>query len=278
MNLAVTHKTTYQYQSLVSLRPHIFRLRPRCDGASRLVDFELLIEPKPVLLSHCLDAEGNSVAHAWFEGATTRLEITSKFEIETLRSNPFDYLLDRAAQTFPFAYPQDINQHLAGYCARNGSDGAVMEFAGEIADASGWRTLEFLTTLNARIHSTCATIIRAKGGPQSAEVTLQQRRGSCRDLAVLFIEACRVFGIAARFVSGYQKWGKDPASRCMHAWPEVFLPGGGWRGYDPTHALAVSDLHVAVAACREPYGAAPISGAFCGTGVSSTMEACVEIV
>jgi transglutaminase-like putative cysteine protease len=101
-------------------------------------------------------------------------------------------------------------------------------------------------------------------------------------LAVLFIEACRAFGIAARLVSGYQKYGTqkygtDPARRHMHAWPEVFLPGGGWLGYDPTHGLVVADLHVAVAACWQPVGAAPISGAFCSNGASSTMDVHVEI-
>ena len=278
MKLFITHKTAYVYQTAVSLGSHVFRLQPRGDGAVRLIDFGIELEPKPARLSPCLDAEGNAVIHAWFQGSTERFTVTSRFEVETLRTNPFDYLLDHSAVTFPFAYPPDLQNSLAAYCSRRNSNGAVLEFAGELAEESQWRTLDFLTTLNTRIHATCPRIIREKGGPQSPEITLQQRRGSCRDLAVLFMEACRAFGIAARFVSGYQKYGADPSRRYMHAWPEVFLPGGGWRGYDPTHGLAVADLHVAVAACREPAGAAPISGAFCGDGASSTMEARVEIV
>jgi transglutaminase-like putative cysteine protease len=277
MKLAVTHTTAYAYGKAVSLRPHIFRLQPRCDGALRLLDFEIQIEPQPGVLSHCLDAEGNSVTHAWFEGTTARFTVKSRFEVETLRSNPFDYLLDDSALIFPFAYPSDVQARIAAYCLKRNGEGAVLNFAGELAEESKWCTLDFLTALNTRIHATCRLIIREKGGPQSPEMTLEQRRGSCRDLAVLFMEACRVFGLAARFVSGYQKYGADPARRHMHAWPEVFLPGGGWRGYDPTHGLAVADLHVAVAACRDPAGAAPISGGFDGNGVSSTMEARVEI-
>ncbi|HEY5893737.1 MAG TPA: transglutaminase family protein, partial [Chthoniobacterales bacterium] len=266
MNLAVTHTTSYGYSTPVSLRPHVFRLRPRCDGAVRLLDWKLEIEPKPATLADCLDAEGNSVTHGWFTGITNRLTITSKFEVETLRTNPFDYLLASSAQRFPFPYPGG----LACYCSPLESDDTVLNFAGGIAEAVTWRTLDFLTALNDTIHTTCPRIIREKGGPRSPGVTLRERKGSCRDLAVLFIEACRAFGIAARFVSGYHKYGTDPARRHMHAWPEVYLPGGGWRGYDPTHGLAVADLHIPVASCWQPVGAAPISGAFCSNGASST--------
>jgi transglutaminase-like putative cysteine protease len=277
MNLVVTHTTAYGYSTPVSLRPHIFRLRPRGDPALRLLDYHLEIEPKPVSLADCLDAEGNSVTHAWFAGATDHLTITSKFEAETLRENPFDYLLASSAQTFPFTYPGDLPGSLAGYRSRAEGAEALLNFAGEIAEKTGWRTLDFLSALNNTINTVCSAVIRERGGPQSPEVTLREKKGSCRDLAVLFIEACRTFGIAARFVSGYQKYGGDPARRHMHAWPEVFLPGGGWRGYDPTHGLAVADLHVAVASCWQPPGAAPISGAFCSSGASSTMDARVEI-
>lgn len=277
MKLEVTHTTRYAYEHPVTLRPHVFRLRPRCDGALDLIEFEFEIDPKPSALTHCLDPEGNSVTNAWFEGATDHLHVSSRFEVETLRGNPFDYLLEPAAQTLPVAYPEALDRSLAAHCRRAGSNGAVADFANAIAKDSGWRTLEFLTALNTRLYETIPRTIREKGAPQPPELTLSLRKGSCRDLAVLFIDACRVLGIAARFVSGYQKYGANPERRYMHAWPEVFLPGGGWRGYDPTHGLAVADLHVAVAASREPAGAAPIGGAFCGAGVSSTMEARVEI-
>ena len=247
------------------------------DPALRLLDYNLKIEPKPVSLADCLDAEGNSVTHTWFTGVTDRLTITSKFEVETLRTNPFDYLLVSSAQTFPFTYPRDLPGGLACYRSPLEGTETVLNFAGEIAEKVGWRTLDFLTALNNTINTVCSRVIREKGGPRAPEVTLRERKGSCRDLAVLFIEACRTFGIAARFVSGYQRHGSDPARRYMHAWPEVFLPGGGWRGYDPTHGLAVTDLHVAVASCWQPLGAPPISGAFCSSGASSTMDVHIEI-
>jgi transglutaminase-like putative cysteine protease len=274
MNLTVTHTTDYQYSTPASLGPHVFRLRPRCDGALRLLDFNLAIEPKPAMLADCLDAEGNTVTHACFTGLTERLTITSRFQVETLRTNPFDYLLDHRAETMPFAYPSELEPSLACYCSRGHNDDVVLKFACAIAKNAGWRTSDFLLALNASIHEICAKIIREKGAPQPAEETLRERRGSCRDFTVLFIEACRSVGIASRFVSGYQKWDSEPSGfRYMHAWPEVFLPGGGWRGYDPSQGLAVADSHVPVAACRESSGAAPISGAFGPPGVSSTMQA-----
>ncbi|MBV9488781.1 MAG: transglutaminase family protein, partial [Verrucomicrobia bacterium] len=133
-------------------------------------------------------------------------------------------------------------------------------------------------TLNGRIHDEFPRIIREEGAPNSPEVTLKLRTGSCRDVAVLFVETCREAGIAARFVSGYQKGDPDrEARRYMHAWAEVFLPGGGWRGYDPTHGLATADHHVAVAATRRPRDATPIQGAFQGAGAESKMDAHVTI-
>jgi len=278
MNLAVKHATAYTYSMPVSLGLHVIRLRPRCDGTLRLVDFRLEIEPKPVLLAPCLDAEGNAVTHVWFSGPTERLTITSQFQVETLRTNPFDYLLDPRAETLPFAYPRDLEPGLACFCARAENNDAVLKFACEIAETAKWRTSDFLAILNTSIHAMCAKITREKGGPQPPETTLRERQGSCRDVAVLFIAACRAFGIAARFVSGYQKSVSEPCGpRYMHAWPEVYLPGGGWRGYDPSQGLAVADSHVPVAASREPFAATPISGPFGPAGVSSTMQVQLEI-
>jgi len=278
MRIAVNHSTTYTYSDVVRLQPHVFRLRPRSEGALRLLQFALRIEPSPIRFSEYIDLEGNCVGHAWFDGFTDRLYVESSFEIETERLNAFDYLLEPDAQTLPLRYPKDLESRVAPYCSREANHNDVDEFACRIADLAQGRTLEFLQVLGAQVHKECQRIVREEGPPQPAAITLRQRRGSCRDLAVLFMDACRVFNIGARFVSGYQRHGRDPKRRYMHAWAEVYLPGGGWRGYDPTHAVAVADAHVAVAASREPVGASPIEGAFVDAQVSSTMKACVKIL
>ncbi len=239
--------------------------------------FDIRIEPQPSAISQCFDLEGNTVTHAWFDGKTERLRVTSQSEVETLRTNAFDFLLDPSALTLPLRYTGGLERLLAPYSLRAESDDHIGKYAQEIACESSGYTLDFLDRLNRRLHETCSHIIRETGMPQAPAFTLKQRLGSCRDLAVLFIDACRAVGLAARFVSGYRRYGRDPTKRYMHAWAEVFLPGGGWRGYDPTLGGPVADLHVAVAASYEPAGAAPIQGAFFGESVSSRMEVRVQI-
>jgi transglutaminase-like putative cysteine protease len=277
MRISITHSTTYTYAKPVMLASHVIRLRPRCDGALWLTHFDIRIQPQPSLLSQCFDLEGNTVSHAWFDGKTDRLHVTSRTEVETLRTNASDYLLDPQTSRLPPRYSAGLEGLLASYRLRAESDGQVDQFAEEIADEAGGNTLDFLDGLSRRLYETCSRIIRETGKPQEPAFTLQQRQGSCRDLTVLFIDACRAVGIAARFVSGYRRYGRDPAKRYMHAWPEVFLPGGGWRGYDPTQSALVTDLHVAVAASHEPAGAAPIQGAYFGESVPSKMEAWLQI-
>jgi transglutaminase-like putative cysteine protease len=278
MNFTVKHTSRYSYSKPVSLQPHIIRLRPRCDGTVWLVRFETEIEPSPMTLSACLDIEGNSVLHAWFRDATTQLLIQTSFEVETSRSNPFDYLLASAAETLPIQYDEELSRSLAGYLLRLDHADTVAKFARSIADAAGGRTLDFLNALNSEIYNSCPISIRETGAPYPPAYTLEHRHGSCRDVAVLFIDACRAVGIAARFVSGYRHGSVGLQRRYMHAWAEVYLPGGGWRGYDPTHDMAINDEYVAVAASREPLGATPIEGGFRGTGATSTLEAQVEFL
>jgi transglutaminase-like putative cysteine protease len=122
----------------------------------------------------------------------------------------------------------------------------------------------FLTNLNWYLYESFGHTIRGEGPAHPPEVTLRERQGTCRDLAVLFCAACRLVGIAARFVSGYEREAATQPQAYMHAWAEAYLPGGGWRGYDPTQGLAVSKSHVAVAAAADPSLAAPITGTYRG--------------
>jgi len=277
MNLTVKHTSRYTYSKPVTLLPHIIRLRPRCDGTVRLVRFEAQIEPQPLTLSACLDLEGNSVIHAWFRDSTTHLTIRTSFEVETGRVNPFDYLLAAAAENLPIHYGGEMAGAQNRYLLRADNEDSVATFARSIAASAGGRTLAFLDALNGEIYNSCPISIREEGAPFPPAHTLEHRQGSCRDVAMLFVDACRAMGIAARFVSGYRQGSIGLQRRYMHAWPEVYLPGGGWRGYDPTHGMAVADEYVAVAASYEPPGATPIEGGFRGTGALSTLEAHIEL-
>jgi transglutaminase-like putative cysteine protease len=277
MVIEVTHTTTYTYSQPVFLEPHILRLRPRCDGTQRLLDFELKIEPQPAGWSDSSDSEGNAATHVWFVGATQLFTITSSFTLRTLRSNPFDFIMiDPAVEHVPLTYASEVAPSLAPYCVRSEGDTSVAQFARTIADEAEGKTLSFLTMLSRHTPEFCEHTVREEGDPQPAQVTLAQRKGSCRDLAVLFIEACRALGIAARFVSGYRE-GSEAQKTRLHAWAEVYLPGGGWRGYDPTSGLAVADRHVAVATGRTPLLAAPVTGSFRGTGASLDMQVDIQV-
>lgn len=260
MRISVVHSTVYRYQKPVHPEPHTFRLRPRDDAAQRLVRFALEISPSPAGMNECLDQDGNVVTEAWFTGPLTELAARSSFEVETRRENPFDYLPHVPAA----AYPEPLRSALAPYLEAENPAGPVSGFAGAVAEAGGRDTLPFLTALNQRIFEAFRHVTRDDGPAHPPEITLRESEGTCRDLAVLFCSACRTMGIAARFVSGYEREAALQERADMHAWAEVYLPGGGWRGYDPSQGLAVATSHVAVAAAADPRLAAPISGLYRG--------------
>jgi len=277
MRISVRHATIYRYEDAVHPEPHTFRLRPREDGTQRLLHYELEISPAPAGSAECLDQDGNVVREAWFKTPVPQLAVKSSFEIETLRNNPFDFMLaDPDLAGLPLEYKEPLRTALAPYLGRSKGSEGVREFARPVADATGWRTIAFLTALNRELFDSVAHVVRDAGPPYPPEKTLERREGSCRDLAVLFCAVCRSMGIPARFVSGYEREAAFQERAYMHAWAEVYLAGGGWRGYDPSQGLAVADRHVAVAAAADPRLAAPITGSYRGAA-RSKMEFTIEM-
>lgn len=265
------HLTRYTYSGPVFLEPLTVRLRPRDDAAQRLLRFEALVSPAPAGTSETTDVEGNSALRVWFEGTTQELEIRTAFAVRTMRANPFDYVVrDPTALSVPPRYSEDTSDALAHYLHWSG-DPDVEAFARDVLASTDGRAVSFLDELTGRIGGSFTQVLRTSGDPRTPGATLAAQLGACRDLTVLFMDACRSLGIAARFVSGYQEAGGD-VERELHAWAEVYLPVAGWRGYDPSAGLAVADHHVAVASGPAPRDAAPTSGTFRGTGIRSTLE------
>jgi transglutaminase-like putative cysteine protease len=260
----ISHTTTYTYSQPVFLKPHFLRLRPRCDSWQKLHSFSLLVEPEPVQVSHYTDLDGNAIAQIWFQRATEHLKLQVTTQVETYRTNPFDYLLEPWATQLPIDYPSSLLSQLQSYrqSYEMGSDGAIAQLAQELYQDVRGETVPFLTALNLHLYKTCEQIIRETGDCWPAGVTLRQKRGSCRDVTVLFMEVCRAVGLAARFVSGYQEGDPNAEQLDLHAWAEVYLPGGGWRGYDPIQGLVVADRHVALVASALPRYTAPVVGNF----------------
>jgi transglutaminase-like putative cysteine protease len=279
MRYQISHTTTYTYSESVRLQPHLIRLQPRSDSWQTLHTFSLLVTPAAVQQSHFTDLDGNPLVKVWFEPTlqTQSLQVQILAQVETHKANPFDYLLEPWALQLPIDYPTSLWWRLQPYLqgAQTGSaniDPIAVQLAQELWLEVSGDTIQFLSLLNQRIYKECTQIIRETGVPQLPGITWSTKSGSCRDYAVLFMEVCRSLGLATRFVSGYQEGDPDSSDRHLHAWAEVYLPGAGWRGYDPTHGLVVSDRHIALAASAISQCAAPISGAITPGSVRSQLD------
>ncbi len=276
MLFTIRHKTNYRYSCRVSFDPHLLRFHPRDDGAQRIIDHKLEITPRPAGQNDHIDLEGNRVTQVWFEQGADSLDIEVVMQVETLRLNAFDYILMPEATVLPINHQHD-DICARAYLERIEASDAVTAYAAELSLAVNRDTLSFLTNLNRRLFSEFTHIHREFGAPQSPAFTLESRRGACRDLATLFVDCCRSEGIAARFASGYQKGNLQSTRRHLHAWPEVYLPGAGWRGFDPTHGIAITDTHVTIAAAAHARDTMPVSGIFHGKGAVSTLDYAIDI-
>jgi len=267
--LRIQHLTRYQYAETVTLLPHSMHLRPRDGHDIRVVSSKLEISPQ-FRIRWKRDVYGNSVAVVTFLQAASELSIASEVVVENYEEQPLDFVLEDYARFYPFAYDASEQIDLAPYISPLYPQDQPMLTAW-LADVwergSKLDTIAMLTSLNTRIANGLRYQAREEPGVQSPSQTLSSGKGSCRDFATLFIESCRQFGLASRFISGYAvNETASPWNTATHAWAEVYLPGSGWRGFDPTSGLLVSGDHIAVAVHRHPEAIPPVSGSFVGTG------------
>ena len=268
----ILHRTYYNFSGAVSLGPHHLRLRPREDYDLHIESSTLTITPQATLLWH-RDVEGNSVATATFDIPANQLVIESEVIIQQFNEAPLDFLVADYAIAYPFVYQPNDRIMLLPY----------MAFPDEYTKtqltewiARFWRpeepiqTYTLLQRLGTHIHQSFLYRIREEPGVQTAGQTLQYGTGSCRDFALLFMEAARCLGLASRFVSGYLHAPPSSANYgSTHAWAEVYLPGAGWKGFDPTVGVIAGPDHIAVAVARLPESVPPVAGSFVGLPGSS---------
>ncbi|MGL4812300.1 MAG: transglutaminase family protein [Beijerinckiaceae bacterium] len=270
--LTVEHVTTYRYRNAVRLGEHRMMVRPRDSFDQRLLGESLIIEPKPQRLRWILDVFSNCVAIAAFDGETRDLRIESRIELDHTPSSGPEFELDERARTYPFTYDfeevPDLSRAIERlYRDHNGEiDAWTRQFLRKDRPTD---TAQMLMTMTNAIRESFSYERRDEPGVQSPAHTLARRKGSCRDYAVLMMEAARSLGLAARFVSGYlyvPDRDKDHylGGGSTHAWCQIYLPGAGWVEFDPTNGIVGSRDLIRVAVARTPSQAVPISGTYFG--------------
>lgn len=266
--IKIDHTTTYSYNSQVKLGEHVLHLRPREGHDIRIESSGLKISPA-FDIRWRRDVYGNSVAHVWFSEPADTLEIVSTITVEQYEPAVVERLpLTEEAERFPFIYPTMERIDLvpcqtATFGERSDLLGGWVAATYQDGDEIG--TMDLLNALNDRIAKEVSYLVRDEPGVQPPDITLSRGAGSCRDMATLFIEACRRLGLASRFVSGYLVSSAAVADiATTHAWSEIYLPGAGWRGFDSTSGQLVGADHIAVAVHRHPEAIPPVSGTFYG--------------
>jgi transglutaminase-like putative cysteine protease len=269
--LTVRHITTYRYKQPVALGEHRMMLRPRDSYDQKLIEARLDISPEPTELRWVHDVFGNCVVIARFAGRTTELRVDSLIRLDHAPTNALTFHLEEHARTYPFSYGSEEAPDLLRSIERQYLDpGRVVdEWARRFLKRQGpTDTRELLGALTHAIKQRFTYVERLESGIQDPVDTLRLGSGSCRDFALLMIEAVRSLGLAARFVSGYLYTPAGDSGRvgggATHAWVEVYLPGAGWVEFDPTNGIVGNRDLIRVAVARDARNAVPLSGTWTG--------------
>jgi len=283
--LKVSHSTVYRYNEPVGLGEHRMMFRPRESHDLRLIRTHLTITPQPAHLRWLHDPFDNSVAVATFEGTTAELRFESAVTLEHFENTVPEYPLEEYARTYPFRYSDEDFPNLERALAHHYYAASVAEWALQFLDpAETTDTMKILRAMTHGIREQFTYARRVEKGVQSPEKTLQSQQGSCRDFAVLMMEACRSLGIAARFVSGYV-YAPGGSVRsgitgggATHAWMQAYLPGAGWIDFDPTNSIVGNRNLIRVAVAWAPEHVLPLWGTYEGPpGAFAGMEVTVRV-
>jgi len=281
VKIGIRYETVYRYDRAVRFSPHDVRLFPRGDCYVQIARLDFQTKPETTV-RFGRDVFDNIVASCFFEEAAEALELRLEIDVEVAKKNPFDFVLARRAAQMPFAYEEDMASIICAYRQRQTDD---------VLSLSDWtppmqelprETVATLVELTKLLHRTISYQRREEGAAQAPGETLRLRRGACRDTAVLLAEMLRDAGLATRVVSGYLREADEEIQRAegsLHAWAEVFLPGAGWIGLDPTNGILCNDNFIAAAVGLRPADITPISGSFYHRDrVPSEMQSRLELI
>ncbi len=271
LRVALTHKTDYHYDKNINLGPQIIRLRPAPHSRTPIISYSLKLKPEDHFLNWQQDPFGNFLARMVTTEKTDIFSIHVDLVAEMSVINPFDFFVAESAKAWPFKYEPDLKKDLSAYLSPMTQSTKLSDYVSKLKIETDV-TIDYLCDLNRKLEQDIDYVIRMEPGVQTPEETLEKKKGSCRDSAWLLVEILRRLGLAARFCSGYLiqltpdvksldgPSGTDHDFTDLHAWTEVYLPGAGWIGLDPTSGLLTGEGHIPLAATPHPSSAAPISG------------------
>ncbi len=272
IHVALNHVTHYHYDRPIDLGPQVVRLRPAPHSRARILSYSMRVSPDKHFINWQQDPQSNYLARLVFPDRTTELRIEVDVVAEMSVLNPFDFFLEPSAEHFPFSYDKSLAHELAPYLRCEVPTPRFAKYLAAIPREKK-QTTNFLVEVNQRLQKDIGYLIRMEPGVQTPELTLTNRSGSCRDSGWLLVQLLRHLGLAARFVSGYLiqlkpdvkaldgPSGTEVDFTDLHAWCEVYLPGAGWIGFDPTSGLLAGEGHIPLACSPDPGSAAPITGA-----------------
>lgn len=269
MKFKIIHQTEYVFDSEVFLDPHYLRFRPRQTSCVKIEDFSMSVASKPIGHKRIRDEENNMIDFYWFDGGTKKLSIKATSILETTPFNPFDFILyPQQFNDLPFEYFEPRKRLLYATLKRKPISEELLDYGHSILKKSNFNTVSYITALTQKIHQDFTVLHREVGSPFSPNRTFKHKKGSCRDLTWMQIILLRQQGIAARFVSGYYYCEMDQPNYELHAWVEVFLPGAGWIGLDPSYGIFTCETHFPIASSANPENTMPVSGGLRGNAIS----------
>lgn len=270
MKFKIAHTTAYKYSDEVFFEPHYLRFKPKSTVYNSIIDHHIEVEPQPIGFTEQLDVENNHIRLCWFDNTHQEMKIIVNSVIEVSEYNPLNFILyPKEFLQIPFTYDDRTQLLLQPALKKESITNDMVNYLEAILQKTSNRSIDFLIELNASIYKDFTAEYRETGEPLDIDFTFNEKRGSCRDLSWMHIHLLRHLGIAARFVSGYLYLESDekPVFE-LHAWVEVYLPGAGWIGFDPTHGLVTSCYHIPLASSSFYENTMPVSGSIRGDATS----------